>query len=143
MPAILSTIISAFTVLISFFRKIFPWINNLTSFFGGFQVIKVLKVTVLVAASTIVFGLIFEFISLLVRLFSMFINGVNSVTFALNSGSVGSCLLYWLNAFGFVDGFNLALPFALGSITAILMFLVYKYGYSIAVKIYSVVSKVF
>lgn len=143
MPAILSTIISAFSVVISFFRKVFPWLNNLTTFFNGLSSFKVLKVAALIAVSSIVIGLIFEFLSLLLRLFTLFIDGINSVTSTLNGGSVGSCLLYWLNAFGFVDGFNLALPFTLGSITAILMFFVYKYGYSIAVKIYDVVSKVF
>lgn len=144
MPAILSTIISAFTVVISFFRKIFPWLNNLTSFLGGFSAVKALKVTALVAASAIVLGLIFEFLSLLVSLFAFFVDGLNGIFERLNSSSASSqCFLYWLNRFGFVDGFNLGLPIALGALGLILMFLVYKYGSSIAIKIFSVVSKVF
>lgn len=143
MPAILSTIISAFTVVISFFRKIFPWLNNFTSFMGGFSAVKAVKVVALVAASAIVLGLIFEFISLLISLFSAFVGGVNSIFERVNSGATSQCFLYWLNRFGFVDGFNLGLSVALPMLSLILMFFVYKYGYSIAVKIYDVVSRVF
>lgn len=146
MPAILSTIISAFTVVISFFRKIFPWINNLTSFLGGFQALKIAKIAALTVAAGVVLGFLFEFLSLLVSLFSSFIGVINSVFASLRSqesGSSAQCFLYWLNQFGFVDGFNLGLAVALPVLSLVLMFLAYKYVSNVAVKIYDVVSRVF
>lgn len=144
MPAILSTIISAFGVVISFFRKIFPWFNNFTTFIGGFQVLKFAKIAALTAASVVVIGLIFSFLALLVEAFTLLVDSINSVFSSLNNtSSQASCVVYWLNAFGFVDGFNLALPAFISVFTFGLLFILYKYGYNIAVKIYDVVSRVF
>lgn len=143
MPAILSTIISAFTVVISFFRKIFPWLNGLTNFLGGFFALKSIKIALLLVASSAAVAVVFAFLGLLVSSFISIVNLINMIFSEIRSNPNASCIVYWLNQFGFVDGFNLALPVVLSTLTLIFSLILYRYGSAIAVKLYHIYASIF
>jgi hypothetical protein len=141
MPALVGYIIEAFIVLLSFFRKIFPWINNLTLFFNSLFRLKSLRTLALIGLGASVIGFLLVFLGYLVSLIANFVSLVNSVFSYINSNSGSSCSLYWLSEFGFVDGFNSALVVVIPFLVASLLYILYKHASSIIVWIYNVIAQ--
>ena len=115
MPALLATLISGFTALLSFFTKIFPWINGLTSFLGGFLAYKTFKVGLLsVIAISVVSGMM-AFLYLVFNLIFQLFTSIKSVLsyFSAGSGSgdtssnVVSCFYWIMDLFGISTVFNI------------------------------------